>query len=42
VLRAEKGKLKLSVDGENEQELVYDLKKGDNDGEGKRVINLFA
>ncbi len=32
VLRAEKGKLKLSVDGENEQELVYDLKKGDNDG----------
>jgi transposase InsO family protein len=35
VLRAEKGKLKLSVDGENEQELVYDLKKGDNDGEGQ-------
>jgi transposase InsO family protein len=33
VLRAEKGKLKLSVDGENEQELVYDLKKGDGDGE---------
>ena len=32
VLRAEKGKLKLSVDGENEQELVYDLKKGDSDG----------
>jgi len=36
VLRAEKGKLKLSVDGENEQELVYDLKKGDNDGEGQK------
>jgi len=36
VLRAEKGKLKLSVDGENEQELVYDLKKGDNDGKGKK------
>ena len=35
VLRAEKGKLKLSVDGENEQELVYDLKKGDNDGKGE-------
>jgi transposase InsO family protein len=35
VLRAEKGKLKLSVDGENEQELVYDLKKGDSDGKGK-------
>lgn len=35
VLRAEKGKLKLSVDGENEQELVYDLKKGESDGEGK-------
>jgi transposase InsO family protein len=36
VLRAEKGKLKLSVDGENEQELVYDLKKGDSDGEGQK------
>lgn len=36
VLRAEKGKLKLSVDGENEQELVYDLKKGENDGEGQK------
>jgi transposase InsO family protein len=36
VLRAEKGKLKLSVDGENEQELVYDLKKGDNNGEGQK------
>jgi transposase InsO family protein len=36
VLRAEKGKLKLSVDGENEQELVYDLKKGDTGGEGKK------
>jgi transposase InsO family protein len=36
VLRAEKGKLKLSVDGENEQELVYDLKKGDNDGKGEK------
>ncbi len=36
VLRAEKGKLKLSVDGENEQELVYDLKKGHGDGEGEK------
>jgi len=36
VLRAEKGKLKLSVDGENEQELVYDLKKGDTDGEEQK------
>jgi hypothetical protein len=26
----------LSVDGENEQELVSDLKKGDNDGEGQK------
>jgi transposase InsO family protein len=36
VLRAEKGKLKLSVDGENEQELVYDLKKGESDGEREK------
>ena len=35
VLRAEKGKLKLSVEGEekNEKELIYDLQKGKNDGE---------
>jgi transposase InsO family protein len=39
VLRAEKGKLKLSVDGENEQELVYDLKKGDNDGKERSEGN---
>jgi len=43
VLRAEKGQLKLSVSGregtvgnqKNEQELVYDLKKGDSNGQGK-------
>lgn len=37
VLRAEKGQLKLSVSGteKNEQELVYDLKKGDTNGQGK-------
>lgn len=35
VLRAEKGKLKLSVEGgeKNEKELIYDLQKGKNDGE---------
>jgi len=35
VLRAEKGKLKLSVGGneQSEQELIYDLQKGKNDGE---------
>src|SRR5208282_1906978 len=36
VLRAEKGKLKLSVVGDDEQELVYDLKKGETDGEGQK------
>jgi transposase InsO family protein len=35
VLRAEKGKLKLSVgeEGKTQQELTYDLQKGKNDGE---------
>lgn len=37
VLRAEKGQLKLSVSGaeNNKQELVYDLKKGESNGQGK-------
>ena len=36
VLRAEKGKLKLSVEGESEKEMVYDLKKGESDGKEER------
>jgi len=42
VLKAEKGKLKLSVDDpdeKNKRELTYDLHKGDENGKEKNAIN---